>query len=219
MPTKRIEVYLETSPKKVFACALAWPGWARSGKDEELALAALADAAPRYAEVAKLAGEAFPDEPDFDVVERIEGGAGTAFGVPGENASADRGPVEPAEAKRLAALVDAAWTTFDRTRARSPEELRKGPRGGGRDRTKMTGHVLEADGAYARELGLKLAVPDVDDDAAIGSMREAMLAVLRQPSDGKLVADRRWTHRYAARRIAWHALDHAWEMEDRAKPE
>jgi len=23
---------------------------------------------------------------------------------------------------------------------------------------------------------------------------------------------------YAARRTAWHALDHAWEMEDRSKP-
>ncbi len=24
--------------------------------------------------------------------------------------------------------------------------------------------------------------------------------------------------RYAARRIAWHALDHAWEVEDRTEP-
>jgi len=27
-----------------------------------------------------------------------------------------------------------------------------------------------------------------------------------------------WSTRYAARRIAWHALDHAWEMQDRAEP-
>ncbi|MEY2437652.1 MAG: hypothetical protein QOF97_2488, partial [Acidimicrobiaceae bacterium] len=25
-----------------------------------------------------------------------------------------------------------------------------------------------------------------------------------------------WAYRYAARRIAWHALDHAWEMQDRS---
>jgi hypothetical protein len=25
-----------------------------------------------------------------------------------------------------------------------------------------------------------------------------------------------WTPRYALRRVAWHALDHAWEIEDRA---
>jgi len=28
--------------------------------------------------------------------------------------------------------------------------------------------------------------------------------------------DRSWPPRYAARRIAWHALDHAWEIEDRS---
>src|SRR5438067_302187 len=27
--------------------------------------------------------------------------------------------------------------------------------------------------------------------------------------------DRGWPVRYAARRMAWHVLDHAWEMEDR----
>jgi hypothetical protein len=26
---------------------------------------------------------------------------------------------------------------------------------------------------------------------------------------------KRWPPRYAARRIAWHVLDHAWEIEDR----
>ena len=39
-------------------------------------------------------------------------------------------------------------------------------------------------------------------------------------SDGWPLADRKWPPRYAARRIAWHALDHAWEMEDRTdRPE
>ena len=47
-------------------------------------------------------------------------------------------------------------------------------------------------------------------------MRAAMLDVLRRPSDGTPLAGRTWTARYAARRIAWHALDHAWEMEDRS---
>src|SRR4051812_39133491 len=123
MPGKRIAVYLETSPKKVFACAQDWPGWCRAGKDEELALAALADAVPRYANVARVAGVDFPKDDaatDFEVVERIPGGAGTAFGVPGESSQADRTAVGAAEAKRLASLVEAAWVTFDETRARSP---------------------------------------------------------------------------------------------------
>ncbi len=49
-------------------------------------------------------------------------------------------------------------------------------------------------------------------------MRAAMLEILRQPSDGSPIAGRKWPPRYAARRIAWHALDHAWEIEDRTEP-
>ena len=78
--------------------------------------------------------------------------------------------------------------TFDETVAAAPEELRKGPRGGGRDTSKMIGHVVEADEAYAREIGIKLKAP-IDD------LRAAMLDVLRQPSDGSPIAGRRWTPR------------------------
>jgi hypothetical protein len=82
----------------------------------------------------------------------------------------------------------------------------------------MVGHVVESDGYYARELGLKVKPPNVDDRAAVRAIREEMLAVLRDPSDGSPLAGRKWTQRYAARRIAWHSLDHAWEMEDRSDP-
>ena len=63
---------------------------------------------------------------------------------------------------------------------------------------------------------MRLPSPHLGDGAAIAAEREAMLEVLRRPTDGSVLADRRWTTRYAARRIAWHALDHAWEMEDRS---
>ena len=96
--------------------------------------------------------------------------------------------------------------------------MRKGPRGGGRDRDKMVGHVIEADHAYAREIGLRMQEPRFGDRASIEAERAAVLEALRQPSDGGPLADRKWTQRYAARRIAWHALDHAWEMEDRSEP-
>src|SRR3712207_5033957 len=98
-----IEIYLETSDKKVFACAQQWPGWCRSGKDEGRALDALTEAAPRYAAVVELTGDAFPDvdgATSFEVVERIPGGAGTAFGVPGAASTADGAPVDAVEARR-----------------------------------------------------------------------------------------------------------------------
>jgi hypothetical protein len=215
----RITVTIETTPKKTFAIAVDWPGLSRSGKTRELALEALAAAAPRYAPVAQLAGETFPSgvgARDFDVVEEAEGDGGTAFGVPSRVSDADRRRVPAAGADRLRRLVAAAWTTFDHVAAHAPAELRKGPRGGGRDRDKMIGHVVEADDAYAREIGLRLKPTAATDRAAIDTVRAAVLEVIGSKSDGAPIAGRRWTPRYAASRIAWHALDHAWEMEDRS---
>jgi hypothetical protein len=219
---RAIQVAIEAARKKAFATAVDWPGWSRSGKTPALALEALAAYATRYATVAAEAGEPFPPGPlavdDFRVVEEAAGGSGTEFGVPSRITDADRRRTTATEGDRLRRLVAAAWTTFDNVAATAPAELRKGPRGGGRDRDKMIGHVVEADGAYAREIGLRLEAPVPGDRAAVEAMRAAVLEAIGAPSDGSPLADRKWTARYAASRIAWHALDHAWEMEDRSEP-
>src|SRR6266852_3775860 len=118
------------------------------------ALAALAAYAPRYAAVAKHARVPFAPQADstLRVVERIAGSASTDFGVPGEIAKRDTIPLAAAEGKRLASLVEAAWLVYDQVVAAAPAELRKGPRGGGRDRDKIADHVLDAEGAYVRKL-------------------------------------------------------------------
>ena len=217
--TKPVGVSIEAAAKKSFATAVDWPGWSRSAKAEALAIEALASYAERYARVAKLAGEelADPDRLELDVVEHTEGGGSTEFGVPGTVTNHDRRPVSAREADRLARLVDAAWKTFDKVAKGAPRDLRKGPRGGGRNTSKIVDHVAGADHAYAREMGLRLPSPDAADRATIDAMRAAMLDVLRQKSDGSPLAGRKWTTRYAAHRIAWHALDHAWEIEDRSE--
>jgi uncharacterized damage-inducible protein DinB len=216
----RLDVSIEAAAKKAFATAVDWPGWSRSGKTPELAIEALVAYADRYASVARLAGETSPtgDGLDVDVVERSGGGGGTEFGVPSLVTKQDERPVTAAQADRLARLLEAAWRTFDETAAAAPEELRKGPRGGGRNTSKVVAHVVESDHAYAKEMGEKLKPPDPSDKAAIGAVRTAITSILRQPSDGSPIAGRRWTTRYAAHRIAWHALDHAWEIEDRSDP-
>jgi hypothetical protein len=210
---KRIAVSIEAAEKKAFATAVDWPGWSRSGKTEELAIEALVVYADRYGRVAKLAGETFPAADGFevDVVERLGGGGGTEFGVPSNVTDQDRRKTSARDGDRLARVVQAAWKAFDSVAKAAPEELRKGPRGGGRNTSKVVEHVVGADEAYAREMGIKLKAP-------IAEIRSAMLDLLRQPSDGSPIADRRWTVRYAAHRIAWHALDHAWEIEDRTEP-
>lgn len=214
--TDRLAVVLEVAPKKVFASALDWPGWSRSGKTPDAAIEQLIAYAPRFEPVAREAGLTFPSSFEVEVVDRLEGGSGTAFGVPSRIHESDRRPVDAAEAGRLAALVAAAWVTFDRAAAGAPAELRKGPRGGGRDRDKMVNHVTEADWYYAREIGIRVRQPDPGDRGAVAAIRADVLDILRRPSDGLPLADRRWTARYAYRRIAWHALDHAWEIQDRS---
>lgn len=217
--TKPTAVTLEVGAKKVFASAVDWPGWCRAAKTEEAALEALDAYAQRYAEVVDRAGVRFPKSASaaFEVVERVPGSATTDFGVPGEITPGDAERLTAARATRQAALVGAAWQVFDRIAAETPEELRKGPRGGGRDRDKMIDHVLSAEAAYARKLGVKHRPPALADTAAIKALREDILAVLSRAFDGSLPVPKGWPPRYAARRIAWHVLDHAWEMQDRTE--
>jgi hypothetical protein len=216
--TKSIPVTIEQTSKKAFASAADWPGWSRGARTEELALKALAEYAPRYAPVAP---DGFPKTmalDDLEVVERNEGSAGTEFGVPSRPSHLDARPMDAREADRLAAIVEASWALFDRIARDAPLELRKGPRGGGRDAVKVVAHVMDSDGAYANEMGIKIKGFAPDDRAAIRVMRQAMLDVLRAARDGDPLAGRRWPARYAAHRIARHALDHAWEIEDRTDP-
>jgi hypothetical protein len=215
--SERVRVVLETAHQKSFASALDWPGWSRSGKTPDLAVEALLEYAPRFAPVAAAAGQPLPDGIEAHVVETVEGDVSTNFGVPGRVARLEKVSLGAAEAGRRAALVVAAWTAFDRIAAAAPAELRKGPRGGGRDTAKVVEHVVLADHGYTRELGIRVPAPDPAERASIERLREAMLEVLRRPSEGGPIA-KRWTARYAARRIAWHALDHAWEIEDRTEP-
>ena len=213
---KPIPVYVESGDKKVFACSIDFPGWCRSGKDEQQALAAPAGYAPRYAEVARLAKAAFPSgTPTFEVVERIKGKGATDFGIPHEITKADAEPMTARQAARQVELMRAAWAVLDRVAKASPAELRKGPRGGGRDRDKMLEHVLGAEAAYARQLGVKHPQPELGDTSAINALRRDIAEALRGASDGSPLRPKGWPPRYAFRRIAWHVLDHAWEMQDR----
>jgi hypothetical protein len=197
------KVYLEVGSKKVFACALDWPGWCRSAKTEDLALEALEEYAPRYAAVTKIAKIPFRHG-SFDVVESIKGNATTDFGAPAMVAKADQGRLTAKQAERIATLLDASWKVLDRVVKGAPASLRKGPRGGGRDRDKMVEHVANAEEAYARKLGLKHAT------------RAEILAAIRGARDATPVKENGWPPRYVARRMAWHALDHAWEIEDKS---
>lgn len=215
-----LRVAVEAGAKRSFASALDWPGWSRSGPSTEAAIESLLEYAPRYARVVNRAGEAI--EPpasaqQVEIVERLAGGGGTDFGVPGAAAAAEDAPIDDADLRRLTALLTAAWDELDgiAERARGVE-LRKGPRGGGRDLENVLDHVLQAEVAYLGQLGARSP-----DPATRESVRQAFLETLAARATGRPIENPRrtkrpWAPRYAVRRAMWHVLDHAWEIEDRA---
>ena len=99
-----------------------------------------------------------------------------------------------------------ASTTSRRRRA-----LRAGPRGGGRDLASVRCHVTDAEVASVHGLRDAATMGDPELTDVLG---ERVLGVLA----GTEIAERaaRWPLRSAVRRIAWHACDHLFEIEDRA---
>ena len=220
-PMAHLETAEEVGPRKTFRWAVDWPGWARGGKDPDLARDAFIASAPRYELVAAQAGEAFPAAiaaDDLDLVESVSGGSGTDFGVPSVVVRV-RPPARRVRGGRAAG--PARRGGLDRVRAgrrggagRAPQgTARRRARHGQDRRPRRRRRIMATPASWA------FACPSrrPTDRAAIATERAAMLELLRQPSDGTPIAGRRWTARYAARRIAWHALDHAWEIEDRTE--
>ena len=215
----RIRVMVERGKKKrVVASAFDWPGWDRSGKSEEEALQVLAAYRPRYAKVAKLAGLAreFRAAGDLAVVERLEGTGMTDFyGLSYRSAGPEHRPMSGAACERKIALLRASWTYFDDVAARVSAELRKGPRGGGRDRDKIFYH---ANGAEIQEFAPKVGVITSHDawrrPDDLRAHRDAFCAAIRD-YNARGAPARTWTVQFVIRHSAYHMLDHAWEMEDR----
>ena len=220
-----IQVIIESGKKRTFANALDWPGWCRSGRDEQSALKALADYGLRYAQVVHNTGVDFQipaDSSGFTVVERLEGNTTTDFGAPAIIAAVDREPIDKIEFVRLKKLLTACWETFDHAVQRATgKELQKGPRGGGRELDKILEHIIGSDQAYLRRLAWKLKNDGVQNPAdELEQTREATLNALDVAVKGGLPEQGPrggaiWPPRYFIRRSAWHVLDHAWEIEDR----
>ena len=224
---KQINVYLEIGKTRTFAVALDWPGWCRSGPDERSALQTLFDYGPRYARALTAAQLSFSPPSQisaFVVVERLVGNATTDFGAPSLSLSRDTQSIAPAELQRFQMVLEACWKMFDTAvKAAAGQALRKGPRGGGRDLTKIIEHVSDVDAAYLGSLGGKPAPRNAGDPSqALAQVRQQILVTLVAAAHGE-VAERgprgglRWPPRYFVRRLAWHELDHAWEIQDRAE--
>lgn len=216
-----MRVALELGPKgkKHAAWAIDWPGLARGGKTEQAAVDTLDTYRTRYAPVARLAGL----DAEFGAIT----GPGNVTPYPGVGSTDFWGisfavsPFEEPpytdgqELERHLALLQASWDYFDQVRGRVSAELRKGPRGGGRDRDRIVRHVVWCEMDWGKAIGLpRLPDEPVWDEAAVLPHREAYVAAIRGfAAEGRHAPKRNL--RYLVRHTAYHTLDHAWEMEDK----
>jgi hypothetical protein len=204
--------------KRCVAVAADWPGLERGARDEEAAVAKLADYVPRYRRVAERAGlqHDLSESPTVKVIGHYVGTGSTDFwGISFAPSELDRLPFDAAAFERSAALLRAAWAEFDEIGARVSAELRLGPRGGGRQRDHNIRHVLANEGgAFSPRVNVAAELEELLPAAGRAAYRDRYINAMRAwHAEDKPLG--KWTVPYLLRHTAYHALDHAWEMEDR----
>ena len=219
MPVRTV---IERGPKdkRSVAFSIDWPGWSRGAKTAELALETLEAYRDRYRHIATLAGMA----PEFDsagrlkVVEDKVGTGSTDFwGISFSPSTREQRRMRETELERGIVLLQACWAFFDRVAARVSPEMRKGPRGGGRDRDRIIRHTIRVESEdFAKQVGLRVEEEAALTPAGLRRHRKAYVAAMRSYNAGEVSRRMRtWTLPFLIRHSAFHTLDHAWEMEDK----
>jgi len=218
MPNRTV---IERGPKekRSVAFSLDWPGWSRGAKTPELALETLETYRARYRPVASLAGMAseFDASGPLEIVEdRVGTGSVDFWGISFAPSSSEQGPMSDAALERGFTLVRACWTFFDGVAARVSPEMRKGPRGGGRDRDRIIRHTIRTESEdFAKQVGLRIPEEAALTPDGLRHHRETYIEAMRAYNAGEGKRMRSWTLPFLIRHSAFHTLDHAWEMEDK----
>jgi hypothetical protein len=113
--------------------------------------------------------------------------------------------------------MQACWAFFDDVRRQVSAEMKKGPRGGGRDRDHIVRHTFAAEQDWATKLGVLTPDGAMLTDEGLKVHRGAYCQAIQEyHSQDKMAGQRaKWPLRYLIRHTAFHTLDHAWEMEDK----
>jgi hypothetical protein len=206
--------------KRVAAFAIDWPGWSRGAKTPDAAVDLLETYRDRYRPVTRLAGleSEFDAAGELQIVEDHVGVGSTDFwGISFAPSSFEQGPIPEDELERKLALLQAAWRYFDEVAARVSPEMLRGPRGGGRSRDEIVRHVLGNEQVdLVRRVGLVTPPGEHRTPDGLRAHREDYVDALRDyNAAGKMARGRNWTIALLLRHTAFHALDHAWEMEDK----
>ena len=219
MPVRTV---IERGPKgkRSVAFGIDWPGWSRGAKSAELAVRTLESYRERYRPVARLAGmtRAFAAAGPLEIVEDKVGTGSTDFwGISFSPCAAEHGPMSEADLERGITLLRACWAFFDGVAARVSPEMRKGPRGGGRDRDRIIRHTIRTESEdFAKQVGLRIPEGAALTPDGLQLHRETYVAAMRAYNAGEVKRRMRsWTLSFLIRHSAFHTLDHAWEMEDK----
>jgi hypothetical protein len=219
MPVRTV---IERGPKdkRFVAFAIDWPGWSRGGKTGELALETLEGYRERYRPVAALAGmaDAYDAAGPLEIVEDKVGSGSTDFwGISFTPSAAEHGPMGKEALERAITLLRASWAFFDDVAARVSPEMRKGPRGGGRDRDTIIRHTIRTESEdFAKKVGLRIEERAALTPEGLSAHRESFVAAMRAYDAGEIPGRMRtWTLPFLIRHSAFHTLDHAWEMVDK----
>ena len=206
--------------KRSVAFAIDWPGWSRGAKTDELAVETLESYRERYRPVAGLAGMArdFDAAGPLEIVEDKVGTPSTDFwAISFSPSSTELDPMDEAEMERGVTVLRTCWAFFDGVAARVSPEMRKGPRGGGRERDEIIRHVIRVESLdFAKQVGLQMPDGPTLTGEALREYRENYVAGMRAYNAGEVERRMRsWTLPFLIRHSAFHTLDHAWEMEDK----
>jgi hypothetical protein len=124
--------------------------------------------------------------------------------------------MDEAELERGITVLRACWKFFDDVAARVSPEMRKGPRGGGRDRDRIIRHTIRTESEdFAKGVGLRIPEEGALTPDALRQYREDYVAAMRAYNAGEVKRMRSSTLPFLIRHSAFHTLDHAWEMEDK----
>ncbi len=217
--TDALRVILEIGKKRrVVAAAMDWPGLDRWGTSEDDALVKLSAYLPRYVGVAERAGLAteFERAREIDVIERVPGSSSTDFwGIAHVPSQIESEVLSSVELERRRDLLLASWAYFDEVAAHVSAELRPGSRRGGRSRDQIIRHVyINEPEQMSRKIEVRTPRDVVMTLDGLAAHRQAYLDAFRAyNAEGKPA--RTWPIQFLVRRTAHHAMDHAWEMEDR----
>ena len=216
-----VRTVVETGPKgkRAVAFAVDWPGWSRGAKTAEEAVALLESYRERYRPVAVRArmAKAFDAAGPLEVVEeRIGTGSTDFWGISFSPSASEPEPLDSEELERRLRLLRACWAVFDDVASRVSPEMRKGPRGGGRDRDRIIRHTIRTESEdFAKRIGLRIPEEGALSPQALLRYREDYVDAMRAYNAGEGKRMRSWNLPFLIRHSAFHMMDHAWEMQDK----